>query len=44
MKTHRKETIGILTKYLKSDDTEALDEAYDSVLAFADSRKALSDH
>lgn len=32
MKTHRKETIGILTKYLKSDDTEALDEAYDSVL------------
>lgn len=32
MKTHRKETIGILTKYLKSDDIEALDEAYDSVL------------
>jgi NitT/TauT family transport system substrate-binding protein len=32
MKTNRKETIGILTKYLKSDDTEALDEAYDSVL------------
>jgi NitT/TauT family transport system substrate-binding protein len=32
MKTHRKETIGILTKYLKSEDTEALDEAYDSVL------------
>jgi NitT/TauT family transport system substrate-binding protein len=32
MKTRRKETIGILTKYLKSDDTEALDEAYDSVL------------
>lgn len=32
MKTRRQETIGILTKYLKSDDTEALDEAYDSVL------------
>jgi NitT/TauT family transport system substrate-binding protein len=32
MKTRRQETIGILAKYLKSDDTEALDEAYDSVL------------
>jgi NitT/TauT family transport system substrate-binding protein len=32
MKTRRKETLGILTKYLKSDDTEALEEAYDSVL------------
>jgi NitT/TauT family transport system substrate-binding protein len=32
MKTRRHETIGILAKYLKSDDTEALDEAYDSVL------------
>jgi LysM repeat protein len=32
MKTRRQETIGILAKYLKSDDMEALDEAYDSVL------------
>jgi NitT/TauT family transport system substrate-binding protein len=32
MKTRRQETIAILAKYLRSDDTEALDEAYDAVL------------
>jgi len=31
MKTHRKEAIAILGKYLKSDDPEALVEAYESV-------------
>src|SRR5437016_14366950 len=30
MKTHRKETIAILNKYLKTDDTDALQEAYDA--------------
>ena len=30
MKTHRKETIAILAKYLKSDDTDALQEAYEA--------------
>lgn len=32
MKTNRRESIAVLAKYLKSDDMEALDEAYDSVL------------
>jgi NitT/TauT family transport system substrate-binding protein len=31
MKTHRKEAIAILAKYLKTDDPEALEEAYESV-------------
>ena len=30
MKTHRKETIAILNKYLKTDDADALQEAYDA--------------
>jgi NitT/TauT family transport system substrate-binding protein len=30
MKTHRKETIAILAKYLKTDDAEALEEAYEA--------------
>jgi NitT/TauT family transport system substrate-binding protein len=30
MKTHRKETIAVLAKYLKTDDTEALEEAYEA--------------
>jgi len=29
-KTHRKETIAILAKYLKTDDTDALQEAYEA--------------
>jgi NitT/TauT family transport system substrate-binding protein len=32
MKTHRKETMAVLAKYLKVDDTEALEEAYESVI------------
>ena len=32
MKSHRKEAIAILAKYLKTDDAEALQEAYESVL------------
>jgi len=31
MKTHRKEAIGILTKYIKTDDADALQEAYESI-------------
>jgi NitT/TauT family transport system substrate-binding protein len=31
MKTHRKEAIAILAKYLKTDDSDALQEAYDSI-------------
>jgi NitT/TauT family transport system substrate-binding protein len=31
MKTHRKEAIAILTKYIKTDDADALQEAYDSI-------------
>jgi ABC-type nitrate/sulfonate/bicarbonate transport system substrate-binding protein/LysM repeat protein len=31
MKTHRKETMVIMAKYLKSDDAEALQEAYESI-------------
>ena len=31
MKTHRKEAIGILAKYIKTDDADALQEAYDSI-------------
>jgi NitT/TauT family transport system substrate-binding protein len=31
MKTHRKEAIGVLSKYIKSDDPEALQEAYESI-------------
>lgn len=30
MKTHRKETFAILAKYLKTDDTDALQEAYEA--------------
>ena len=30
MKTHRKETLAILAKYLKTDDTDALQEAYEA--------------
>jgi NitT/TauT family transport system substrate-binding protein len=30
MKTHRKETIAVLAKYLKTDDAEALQEAYEA--------------
>jgi NitT/TauT family transport system substrate-binding protein len=30
MKTHRRETIAILAKYLKTDDPDALQEAYDA--------------
>ena len=30
MKTHRKETIAILAKYLKNDDPDALNEAYEA--------------
>jgi NitT/TauT family transport system substrate-binding protein len=32
MKTHRKEGIALLTKYLKTDDTDALNEAYESIV------------
>lgn len=32
MKTHRKESIAVLSKHLRSDDMEALDEAYDSIV------------
>ena len=31
MKTHRKEALGVLAKYLKSDDPDALQEAYESI-------------
>ena len=31
MKTHRKEAIAIMAKYLKTDDSDALQEAYDSI-------------
>jgi nucleoid-associated protein YgaU len=31
MKTHRKEAITVLSKYLKSDDPDALQEAYESI-------------
>jgi nucleoid-associated protein YgaU len=31
MKTHRKETMVIMAKYLKSDDADALQEAYESI-------------
>ena len=31
MKTHRKEAIGVLSKYIKSDDPDALQEAYESI-------------
>jgi NitT/TauT family transport system substrate-binding protein len=31
MKTHRKEAIGILAKYIKTDDPDALQEAYESI-------------
>ena len=31
MKTHRKEAIGILAKYIKTDDADALQEAYESI-------------
>jgi NitT/TauT family transport system substrate-binding protein len=31
-KTHRKETIALLTKYLKTDDADALQEAYESLI------------
>ena len=32
MKRHRKESIALLAKYLKTDDPDALDEAYESVI------------
>ena len=32
MKTHRKESLVILAKYLKTDDADALDEAYESIV------------
>jgi NitT/TauT family transport system substrate-binding protein len=32
MKTHRKESMAILAKYLKTDDADALDEAYESIV------------
>ena len=32
MKTHRKESLVILAKYLKTDDADALDEAYESII------------
>jgi nucleoid-associated protein YgaU len=32
MKTHRKESLAILAKYLKTDDTDALEEAYESII------------
>jgi LysM repeat protein len=32
MKTHRKESMAILAKYLKTDDTDALEEAYESIV------------
>lgn len=32
MKTHRKESMTILAKYLKTDDTDALEEAYESIV------------
>jgi NitT/TauT family transport system substrate-binding protein len=32
MKRHRKESTAILAKYLKTDDTDALEEAYESVI------------
>ena len=31
MKTHRKEAIAIMAKYLKTDDSDALQEAYESI-------------
>lgn len=31
MKTHRKEALAIMAKYLKTDDTDALQEAYESI-------------
>jgi len=31
MKTHRKEAVGILAKYIKTDDPDALQEAYESI-------------
>ena len=32
MKTHRKESLTILAKYLKTDDKDALEEAYESIV------------
>ena len=32
MKTHRRESLTILAKYLKTDDADALDEAYESIV------------
>jgi NitT/TauT family transport system substrate-binding protein len=32
MKTHRKETMAVLAKYLKTDDPDALEDSYDSVI------------
>ncbi len=32
MKTHRKESLTILAKYLKTDDSDALEEAYESII------------
>jgi nucleoid-associated protein YgaU len=32
MKRHRRDSISVLTKYLKTDDAEALEEAYESVI------------
>jgi nucleoid-associated protein YgaU len=32
MKTHRKESLTILAKYLKTDDADALEEAYESIV------------
>src|SRR5207245_1954393 len=32
MKIHRKESLVILAKYLKTDDTDALEEAYESII------------
>ena len=31
LKTHRKESIDILRKYMKTDDTEALAETYEAI-------------
>ena len=32
MKTHRKESLAVLAKYLKTDDADALEEAYESII------------
>ena len=43
-KTHRKEAIAILAKYLRSDDSDALQEAYEASCTGSDSGKTLPHH